>query len=200
MSYFSLLNLAVKPYLCRISIAVAVVFFLGACAPDTDTAATGTVEQAPVFTEESWKELISDQCSSYFDGCNNCVRQPGQDIAACTRKMCAEYAEPRCLDVEISATDEPEPQAKTVEYQCGDSARFIAAYGRYETEAKTIELAADEVLLRDSQTGEETVLTREQAASGEKYLNGDLMFWASGDDAMIKKGTEALYSDCRIYR
>lgn len=61
--------------------------------------ACATPEKAVVkYNENSWKTMIADSCTSYFDGCNNCRRSPGADIAACTRKFCHEYKKPFCLD------------------------------------------------------------------------------------------------------
>lgn len=61
--------------------------------PESDDADGETV-----YNQNSWKIIISDTCLSYFDGCNNCRRTEGSDIAACTRKACAQYEKPTCLD------------------------------------------------------------------------------------------------------
>jgi hypothetical protein len=55
------------------------------------------------FDANSWKTLIAPACQAYFDGCNNCRRQPGSDIAVCTRMACAVYQQPRCLDEAAAA-------------------------------------------------------------------------------------------------
>lgn len=52
------------------------------------------------------ESVIPESCVSYFDGCNNCRKEPGSDAAACTRKFCEEYETPRCLDDEMEATEE----------------------------------------------------------------------------------------------
>lgn len=56
-----------------------------------------TSEEEMTYDQDSWKEIIADSCTSYFDGCNNCRREPGAEIGACTRKACAEYQKPECL-------------------------------------------------------------------------------------------------------
>lgn len=50
------------------------------------------------YNFESWKEIIPSGCKSFFDGCNNCIRSENSDLAACTKKACLEYSEPKCLD------------------------------------------------------------------------------------------------------
>jgi hypothetical protein len=55
-------------------------------------------EQKIVYDHNSWKTMISDSCLVFFDGCNNCRRSDKSGIAACTRKACAEYKKPVCLD------------------------------------------------------------------------------------------------------
>ncbi len=59
-------------------------------------------EEAPMQTydQNSWETMIADSCMSYFDGCNNCRRNADNEFAACTKKFCQEYEEPRCLDAE----------------------------------------------------------------------------------------------------
>jgi len=53
------------------------------------------------YDQDSWKDMISEGCTAYFDGCNNCRREPGAEIAACTRKFCQEYEKPECLSETI---------------------------------------------------------------------------------------------------
>lgn len=74
---------------------------------ETEIEATTEVEaevEVMTYDSESWKTMIPESCSSYFDGCNNCNKAPGSEMGACTRKFCEEYQEPRCLDEEISET------------------------------------------------------------------------------------------------
>ena len=50
------------------------------------------------YDHNSWKSLIPDSCMTFNDGCNNCRRSSTSDLAACTRKACARYKKPVCLD------------------------------------------------------------------------------------------------------
>lgn len=60
-----------------------------------------TVEGAEeTYDANSWKTMIDDSCLSFSDGCNTCNREAGSDLAACTRKACAQYEAPKCLDAE----------------------------------------------------------------------------------------------------
>ncbi len=59
-----------------------------------------TEEEVQTFDQNSWKEIIADDCQSFSDGCNNCRREAGSDVAACTRKACQNYEKPKCLDTE----------------------------------------------------------------------------------------------------
>ena len=54
--------------------------------------------QLTKYNSKSWETFIDKNCQSFFDGCNNCNRQEGSDMAACTRKGCLEYKKPECLD------------------------------------------------------------------------------------------------------
>jgi len=51
-----------------------------------------------VYTWESWKTLIAEDCQSFFDGCNNCQRMEDGSEIACTLIQCESYQEPVCLD------------------------------------------------------------------------------------------------------
>lgn len=58
------------------------------------------IENAPQYDQNSWQTMIPKTCNSFFDGCNNCNRMEGEEMAACTRMFCQEYQEPKCLDEE----------------------------------------------------------------------------------------------------
>ena len=62
------------------------------------TASCSMPPKQTVFDQHSWKNIIPADCLSFFDGCNNCRRSRGDAIAACTRKYCATYTRPVCLD------------------------------------------------------------------------------------------------------
>lgn len=57
-------------------------------------------KEASAYDMNSWKTMIPESCNSFFDGCNNCRRMKGEDVAACTRMFCQNYQEPKCLDKE----------------------------------------------------------------------------------------------------
>ena len=42
--------------------------------------------------------VVSRGCLVFFDGCNRCRRSAPGQLAACTRKACAAYEAPYCLD------------------------------------------------------------------------------------------------------
>lgn len=50
------------------------------------------------YNEDSRKTMIHPQCTSFFDGCNNCVRVQEEDDITCTRMYCEKYEKPECLD------------------------------------------------------------------------------------------------------
>lgn len=64
---------------------------LGSCAMTS----TGDPGQ---YNADSWKTLIDADCTAFFDGCNHCRQAESSEVAACTRKACAVYEKPRCLD------------------------------------------------------------------------------------------------------
>lgn len=45
------------------------------------------------YQSDSWMLMISDTCTSYFDGCNICTRD-----GACTERWCNVYKKPYCRD------------------------------------------------------------------------------------------------------
>ena len=77
-------------------LVVIIMLTLTACQTAEEPAAPESYDQ------NSWQTMIPETCLSFFDGCNNCRREAGSDIAACTRKFCPEYEKPRCLDGETA--------------------------------------------------------------------------------------------------
>ncbi len=80
------------------------------------------------YVNQSQKEILSDileipeNCSSWFDGCNNCM--VGQNGAlACTRKFCEPemMMEPKCTQFKDNADREMDMKICTMEYApvCG---------------------------------------------------------------------------------
>jgi len=73
--------------LSRVILIISFLLALNACA--------STQKQ---YDQDSWKTMIPDSCESFFDGCNNCQRSPGSEVAACTRMACEIYTKPFCRD------------------------------------------------------------------------------------------------------
>jgi len=49
------------------------------------------------YDENSWKELISQDCKHFFDGCNRCKRIVDWELV-CSDLTCEEYGKPECTD------------------------------------------------------------------------------------------------------
>jgi len=163
----------------------------------TVCASAGAGGDAPVYDMNSWKTIIADDCRAFFDGCNQCVREPGK-AAACTRKACAEYQRPRCRDDAAAVSAQP-GVAKTVDYACAGGDRFAVSYHEYRQDGERVRLGESEIMLRDAQTGSVHLLRRERSASGEKYANAaGLQFFGKGREARITQQDEPLYTDCVV--
>lgn len=165
------------------------------CEPavDRDTAvvsmtSVSTDEPVASYHQDSWKTVISSGCQSFFDGCNNCVRNADTKRAACTRKMCVVYQKPRCLDPQL-------PQMQKIEYHCAEGL-FTVYLGQYGEENERIVLESGNVIFVDGQTGEETLLQRDISGSGEQYSGGGLVYWNKGDNAIVHKVGDPLYREC----
>ena len=55
-------------------------------------------EDLIVYNSESRKEIIDEDCKSFYDGCNNCVKSDDGENIACTMMYCENYQEPKCND------------------------------------------------------------------------------------------------------
>lgn len=53
------------------------------------------------YNSESRKTMIDENCKFFFDGCNNCTRQPNSNEITCHELYCETYQKPRCTDNEI---------------------------------------------------------------------------------------------------
>ncbi|MCP4334660.1 MAG: hypothetical protein GY785_18560 [Gammaproteobacteria bacterium] len=150
------------------------------------------------WDQDSWHEVIADDCRVFFDGCNNCRRATENSaLAACTRKACAEYRKPRCLDDEVQISDDARPVSKTVEYACAGGNAFSVIYHEYIQDDQRVRLTDSEVMFRDHQTHTVYQLQRQVSASGEKYSDASgLMLFAKGDEALVKQQRTDLYRDC----
>lgn len=86
-------------------VVIALLLFVGAgCSTKLNTESIPIETQpanevAAVYTSESWKEMIAPSCQSFFDGCNNCRRTEGSELAACTKMACSVYEQPECNDI-----------------------------------------------------------------------------------------------------
>lgn len=172
---------------------------LTGCGPEQTAPAAGTPSNDPaeskeepmVYGPDSWKSLIPEACLHFFDGCNTCTRSPGSDIAACTRKACMTYKEPRCLDEQTS-----EAEFQSMSYTCDGGETFTVFRGEYRGGDMRVKLEADEIWMSDAQTRTAYRMQRVRSASGEKYSDGDISFWTKGAEAMVQKGDNVLYKAC----
>lgn len=172
-------------------LSIPLCLFLGSC---TTTSAGDAVQ----YDADSWKTLIDAECTAYFDGCNNCRRAESSEVAACTRKACAVYEKPRCLDESADGgTASTNSAARTVRFQCDEGRGFKVFYGEYVADDQRVRLAEDEIMLSDEQTRTAHKLRRERAASGAKYSDGSLEFWEHGGEAMLRQDGEKMYENCR---
>ena len=146
------------------------------------------------------KTLIADDCTAYFAGCNNCRRAEGSVVAACTRKACATYSKPRCLDEPITegSIGKTPFEGRLVRFACDDDRRFSINLDEYLSGDQRVKLAKNEIMLSDPQTHTAHMLKRERAASGAKYSDGSLEFWEHGGDAMLLKDGQKLYQNCAV--
>ena len=151
-----------------------------------------------VWDQNSWREVIADDCRVFFDGCNNCRRvTESSSLAACTRMACAEYRKPRCLDEAVETSADARPASKTVEYTCAGGNAFSVIYHEYIQDDQRLRLTDSEVVLRDHQTHTVYRLQRQVSASGEKYSEASgLMLFARGDEAMVMQQQTDLYRNC----
>jgi membrane-bound inhibitor of C-type lysozyme len=178
-------------------VPISLCLLLSACASEP----TGSGGEQVSYDADSWKTLIADDCRAYFDGCNNC-RRGEESGAACTRKACATYQKPRCLDdpiTEGSAGKTPF-QGRLLKFSCDGDNRFRVYYGEYVSGDQRVKLAEDEIMLVDDQSHTAYRLERERAASGAKYSNGELEFWEHGGEATLGKQGQNLYRQCTIAR
>ena len=185
-----------------LAVVLVSAFLLAACIAKEDPVApadfasgqSATVK--PMFDMSSWTTIIGDECRSFFDGCNNCFREPGK-MAACTRMACAVYQQPRCLDDDTAASSAP--VAKRVGYACDDNNSFSVSYHEYAQDDQRLRLNDLEIMFSDDQIGVAYRLQRERSASGEKYRNAEgLEFFAKGKEALVRRQGASLYMNYRI--
>lgn len=59
-----------------------------------------TSNEEVTYNQDSWKEIISEDCQHFFDGCNSCSKSEDWE-AICTKMFCEVYEEPKCTDDEF---------------------------------------------------------------------------------------------------
>ncbi|VUD59921.1 hypothetical protein TDB9533_02801 [Thalassocella blandensis] len=155
------------------------------------------------YHQHSWKTMIAASCTAFFDGCNQCRRSAGSDMAVCTKKMCAEYQKPRCLSpdsenlkTEVVGSKTASHGAKAFEYLCAEG-KFKVFHNVYVAGDQRLKLNDNQIMLSDSQTRTTSTLTREPSASGEKYVNESLVFWEKGDESILSIDGKPAYSACK---
>ncbi len=102
--------------------ACAAVLLLTACASQPTEV---------VYDADSWRDTIPATCQSFFDGCNQCMRMPGSDEAACTRMFCETYAEPYCSDEvaeEVVNTDSDQEAIDRETAQRAAAEQYVTQY------------------------------------------------------------------------
>lgn len=164
------------------------VLLLVACSQTEQQASDAKVPAS--YDANSWKSIIADSCQSFFDGCNQCRREPGAEVAACTRKACFEYQEPYCLDRRAG-------EFTHVRYQCKEGERFEVFYGEYRADDMRVKLEENEVWLSNTQTHTAHRLQRVQAASGEKFSDGSVTYWQKNNSAIVLIDEATHYMDCQ---
>jgi membrane-bound inhibitor of C-type lysozyme len=185
-------------------VVMMLAFMLSACSvkqephenagPEATTPAVVQTE----FDMNSWKTTIDNECRSFFDGCNNCFREPGK-MAACTRKACAVYQQPRCLDDAAASDSTQATSAKEIDYVCDADKSFSVSYHEYVQADQRQRLKDSEIVFSDHQTHEALRLQREPSASGEQYIDSaGFRFFAKGDEALVMQQDSRLYSNCKI--
>jgi membrane-bound inhibitor of C-type lysozyme len=181
-------------------VVMMLAFMLSACSVKQElpaNAGPGATTPAVVQTEfdmNSWKTSIDSECRSFFDGCNNCFRESGK-MAACTRKACAVYQQPRCLDEADDSTQAN--SAKKIDYVCDADNSFSVSYHEFVQDDQRLRLKDSEVIFSDHQTHQALRLQREPSASGEQYIDtAGFKFFAKGDEALVMQQDSRLYSNC----
>ena len=182
----------------RLLIVISMAILVSACGAKQDPAAKAelAVAAAPEYDMNSWKTIIGDECRSFNDGCNNCFREPGK-MAACTRKACFTYQQPRCLDEEAAA--DSAPATRRIDYACDGASTFSVSYHEFLQDDQRVRLQETEIMFSDHQTQTDYRLQRVPSASGEQYVDSaGFKFFAKGDEALVMEQDSRLYSGCKV--
>lgn len=88
--------------LIKVAVLLLCVSLVAACVvgggPDPDPELDSSAPMPMEYNADSWRTIIPAACTRFFDGCNQCTRAAGAEMAACTRKACMSYQKPACLD------------------------------------------------------------------------------------------------------
>ena len=95
-----------------------------------------------VYDSSSWETMIPASCTAFSDGCNQCMRLPESDDAACTKMFCETYTEPTCLDEELAKDPVIQPEATV------DTSAIAASYVGLSLDDATAQAAANNTVLR----------------------------------------------------
>lgn len=174
--------------LLSLSIAVAVSLGLAACG--------STPSQDDAEQEARWQTLNEPDCKTYFDGCNTCTRDPDTGISACTRKACADYEPPRCLDDADAGVNSALEEPRVLRFRCADSNRFTVYFGEYLVADTRVALEDSQVMFVDGATRIAEVMTEQPTASGKKYVSGTTSLWLEGESALVNKANDNYYNNC----
>lgn len=150
------------------------------------------------FDSNSWRTLIPENCQTYFDGCNNCTRDPQSGETVCTRDICEVYEEPRCLDGEEGVSVAAIIGPREVKYRCADNKRFTLYYGEYPIGGKKIKLKDSQVMFVDGATRIAEVMTVQPSTTGEKYVSGATTVIAKDKEARVNKFNNIYYANCAV--
>lgn len=150
------------------------------------------------YQMDSWKSIIPDNCVVFYDGCNQCRRSPGSDMAACTKRMCVRFDKPKCIKMADGEGGAPLSRVpRLLEYHC-DQGRFKVFYDEYRTDDQRMKLAENQMMISDLQSRTTYLLTREKSASGIKYQNDSVTFWGKGSEAVVAINGEKAYDNCMM--
>lgn len=157
---------------------------------------TDAIAEAPVqYDQDSWQKVIPEDCLHFTDGCNQCSRSAEGGVAACTRKTCFHYEMPRCLD----ETEAKKPDNfRKLHYSCEGGAELWVFYDEYRSGDSRVKLTSEQVYLSDSSVNTAYLLTRTPSASGEKYTNGKVTYFAKAGEAMVMAGGAKRHQGCKL--
>ncbi|HEY7774250.1 MAG TPA: MliC family protein [Marinagarivorans sp.] len=181
---------------------IAATCTLGACGAsqpvqsvEQQAGIAAATETATSYDQNSWREIIPESCLHFTDGCNQCTRSAEGGVAACTRKACFKYEMPRCLD---GVAQRKPDSFRKLHYSCDNGVDLWVFYDEYRTDDMRVKLTSEQVYLSDSSLHTAYLLTRVPSASGEKYTNGKITYFAKGSEAMVMEGDTKRHQRCTL--